>query len=146
MCIQLANIYLGQYASCFIYSFEFHVISEKTLCCNNFTSPFERQFCMEKVVTINPANLLLQISYKIAFTYFLSSRRIQKQESHFWRIGGGLVTRNISAFYLQLVASYFKAMSNSIDFFKGIFFHVIHNYITVPCYRSVFMKASGKSS
>ena len=100
---------------------------------------------MEKIVTITPTNLLLQISYKIAFIYFLSSRRIQKQESHFWRIGGGLVTRNISVFYLQLVAICFKAMSNSIDLFKGIFFHVIPNYITVPCYRAVLMKASGKS-
>ena len=55
---------------------------------------------MEKIVTITPTNLLLQISSNIAFIYFLSSRRIQKQESHFWRIGGGLLTRNISVFYL----------------------------------------------
>ena len=122
------------------------MISGKTLCSNNFTSTFERQFCMEKIVTITPTNLLLQISYKIAFIYFLSSRRIRKQESNFWGIGGGLVTRNISVFYLSLVAIYFKAMSNSIDFFKGIIFHVIPNYITVPCYRAVFMKAPGKSS
>ena len=55
---------------------------------------------MEKIVTMIPTNLLLQISYKIAFISFLFSRRIQKQESNFWRVGDGLVTRNISVFYL----------------------------------------------
>ena len=54
---------------------------------------------MEKIVTMIPANLLLQISYKIAFISFLPSRRIQKQEPNFWRVGGGPVTRNVSVFY-----------------------------------------------
>ena len=55
---------------------------------------------MDKIVTMIPTNLLLQISYKIAFISFLFSRRIQKEESNFWRVGDGLVTRNISVFYL----------------------------------------------
>ena len=54
---------------------------------------------MEKIVTMIPTNLLLQISYKIAVISFLFSRRIQKQESIFWRVGDGLVTRSISVFY-----------------------------------------------
>ena len=36
-----------------------------------------------------------------------------------------MVTKNISVFYLEQVALYFKTMSKSIDFFKGILLHVI---------------------
>ena len=70
---------------------------------------------MEKILTMSPTNLLLQISYKIVFTFSFVLLQVQKQESNFQRVGGGLVTRNISVFYLQVVEIYFKAMSNSID-------------------------------
>ena len=59
MCIQLAKICLGRSASCFIYSFKFCVISEKTLCSEYFTRTFERQFYMEKNCNYD--------SYKFAF-------------------------------------------------------------------------------
>ena len=48
----------------------------------------------------------------LAFLFFLTS---QKQESSFQQVDG-LVTRNVSVFYLQQVPLYFKAMSNSIRF------------------------------
>ena len=41
--------------------------------------------------------------------------------------------RNISVFCLWRVALYFKAMPNSIDFYKEIFLHVIPVCIIVPC-------------
>ena len=56
----------------------------------------------------------------------------QKQKSGFQQVGG-LVTRNISVFCLSRVALYFKAMPHSINFYKGIFLHVIPVRIIVPC-------------
>ena len=41
--------------------------------------------------------------------------------------------RNTSVFCLWRVALYFKAMLNSIDFYKRIFLHVIPVCIIVPC-------------
>ena len=38
---------------------------------------------------------------------------------------GCLVTRNVSASCLKRAVLYFKVMSNSMDFYKGIFLHVI---------------------
>ena len=55
----------------------------------------------------------------------------EKQESGFQQVGG-LVTRNISVFCLWRVALYFKVMPNSIDFYKGVFLHVIPVRIIVP--------------
>ena len=47
---------------------------------------------------------------------------------------GGLVTRNISVFFKRVVL-YFKAMSDLIDFYKGIFSHVIPVRVIVSwCY------------
>ena len=55
----------------------------------------------KKTVTMIPTNLLLKISYKIAFISFLSTRRLQKQGLTFRGVGGSrLVTRHISVFYL----------------------------------------------
>ena len=61
-------------------------------------------------------------SYKFAFIFFLSFLTNEKQEPGFQQVGG-LETINVSVFCL--VALYFKAMPNSIDFYKGIFLHVI---------------------
>ena len=48
-----------------------------------------------------PTNLLLKISYKIAFISLLSTHRLQKQGLTFRGVGGSrLVTRHISVFYL----------------------------------------------
>ena len=73
-------------------------------------------------------------SYKFAFIHFLSFLTNQKQESGFQQVGG-LVTRNISGFCLQRAGLYFKAMLNSIDFYKGIFLNVIPARIIVPCLK-----------
>ena len=66
------------------------------------------------------------------FYRFLSFLRNQKQESNFKQVGS-LVTRSISIFYKSRVVFYFKAMSVSIDFYKGISLHVIPVRIIVPC-------------
>ena len=65
-----------------------------------------------------------KVSYKFTFIPFLSFLRNQKQESNFKQVGG-LVRRNISVFSLKRVALYFRAIPNSIDYYKGIFLHVI---------------------
>ena len=68
---------------------------------------------------------------KIPFLLFL---RKQKQNSDFLEVGG-LVTRNISAFCWQWIMLFFKAIPNSIDFYKGIFLNVILVQIIVPCFH-----------
>lgn len=68
----------------------------------------------------------------IAFIPFLSFiRKQKKQDSDFQQVCG-LITRNISALWLKQVAFFFKDMSNSIDFNKGIFLNVISVLIIVP--------------
>ena len=42
-------------------------------------------------------------------------------------------SRNIPVFSLKLIALYFRAMANSIDFYKEFFLHVIPVGIIVPC-------------
>ena len=102
------------------------VISEKTLCSKGFTSN------LRDILHQNNRNYnSYRFSYKFAFILFLSFLTNQKQESGFRQVGG-LVTRNISAFCLYRVALYFKAMPNSIDFYKGIFLHVVPARIIVP--------------
>ena len=63
-------------------------------------------------------------SYKFAFILFVSFLKNQKQESGFQQVGD-LVTRILFVFCLQLVVLYFKAMPNSADFYKGIFFMLL---------------------
>ena len=72
-----------------------------------------------------------RFSYKFAFILFLSFLTNQKQKSGFQQVGG-LVTINISVFYLEWAALYFKAVANSIDFYKRIFLDVIPDRIIVP--------------
>ena len=72
-----------------------------------------------------------RFSYKFAFILFLSFLTNQKQESGFQQVGC-LVTKNIWFLFIASVMLYFKAMSNSIDFYKGIFLHVIPVCIIVP--------------
>ena len=62
-----------------------------------------------------------------------------KQESRFQKVGG-LVTRNVSVFCLQQVTLYFKAMPNSIDFYKAIFLHVFPVRIIVPCSQQLVFR------
>ena len=63
--------------------------------------PLRDSIIWKKTVTMIPTNLLLKISYKIAFISLLSTRRLQKQGLTFRGVGGSrLVTRHISVFYL----------------------------------------------
>ena len=77
---------------------------------------------MKKIVTIIPIKFI----YKFAFIPILSFLRKQKQKSNFQQVVG-LVARNISTFSVK------RAMPNSIDFYKGVFLHVILIRIIVPC-------------
>ena len=63
--------------------------------------PLRDSFIWKKTVTMIPTNLVLKISYKIAFISLLYTRRLQKQGLTFRGVGGSrLVTRHISVFYL----------------------------------------------
>ena len=65
-----------------------------------------------------------RFSYKFAFILFFSFLTNKEQKLGLQQVGG-LAMRNISVFCLQLVALSFKDIPNSIDFYKGIFLHVI---------------------
>ena len=84
---------------------------------------------MKIIVTIIPTYLVTNLLLSSFFSFLTN----QKQESDFQQVGG-LVTE-IFVFCLQRVALYFKAMLNSIDFYKGIFLHVIPVRIIVPRYN-----------
>ena len=81
---------------------------------------------MKIIVTI----ILTHLAASLLLSPFLLLTN-QKQESGFQKVGG-LVMRNISLFYLERVAFYFKAMPNSKDFYKGISLHIIPVRIIVP--------------
>ena len=82
---------------------------------------------MKIILTIIPTDLVTD------FFLFLQTK---KPESGFQQVGG-LVTRNISIYCLKRVALYFKAMPNSIDFYKRIFVNVIPVRIIVPWLYSI---------
>ena len=124
MSSQLARIYWGGSASCFIYSFVIQAISGKTLCSN-----------LRNIYTWNNNrnHNSYRFSYKFAFIIFLFVLINQKQESRFQQVAG-LVTINIFVlFCLYRVAHYFIAMTKSLVFHKGLCLHVIPVCIIVPC-------------
>ena len=84
-----------------------------------------------------------KINDKFAFILFLSFFTNQKQKSSFQQVGG-LVMKIISVFCLYRIALYFKAISNSINFYRGIFLHVIPVRIIVPWLNVSFLKAGDK--
>ena len=109
------------------------VISENTLCSKGFTSIWET--FLDK----NNRNYdSYKFSYKFAFILFLSFLTNQKQGYGLQQVGG-LVMRNISVFCW--VALYFKAIPNSIDFYKGVFLHVIPVRIIVSGYHKSLHKS-----
>ena len=96
------------------------MISENLLCSKGFTSNLRDIFYVKIVVTIILSDLVTN-SLLLSFCPFLQTK---KPESGAQQVGG-LVTRNTSVFCLKGVALYFKAMPNSIDFYKGIFLNGI---------------------
>ena len=80
-----------------------------------------------------------RFSYKFAFILLFSFLTNQKQESASQQVGG-LVTKNTSVFCLWRVALHFKAVPNSIDFYKEILLHVIPaRIILVPWFLEIFL-------
>ena len=82
---------------------------------------------MKIIVTIIPTDLVTNLLYPLFVLSYKPKTRILFSES--WWSG------NEKYFFFLFIASplYLKAMPNSIDFYKGIFLHVIPVRIIVPC-------------
>ena len=152
MCIQFAKICLLQSASCFIYSSEFYVISEKTLCTKSFTNTFGRQYCMEKNVTMISTNLLLQISYKIVFISFFVLSQDPKTRIKFSVSCGWSSNKNYSYIFfshslLQSHVKFNRLLLLYLNFLPCCSCFCYSSILQiVPYYRAVLMKASSQSS
>ena len=99
-----------------------------------------KKYCVTKVLLALSDKVLhennrkynsYRFSCKFAFILFLSFLTNQKKESGFHQVGD-MVKRNICALCLEQVVLYFKAIPNSIEFYKGILLHVIPVRIIVP--------------
>ena len=86
----------------------------------------EREIYIKIIATIIPTSLVTSSLSSFSCPSYKPKKKSNFQED------GGLVTRNSFPFYLQRVALYLKGMPNSIDFYKGIFLHVISVCIIVP--------------
>ena len=85
---------------------------------------------MKIIITAIRIDLVTNAFLSFCFLSFLTS---QKRESGFWQVNEKLIVmRSISMFCLYRVALYFKAMQNSVDFYKRISFHVIPVCIIAP--------------
>ena len=90
---------------------------------------------MKIIVTIISTNLVANL----LFSFFCS--RLQTKNKN--QVFGKLVVWHREIFlFTESVALYFKDMPNSIDFYKGMFLHVIPVHITliegvVPSYSSM---------
>ena len=73
---------------------------------------------MKIIVAIIPTNLAANSLLSLFCPAF---ETINKNLSTSFTKVGGLVTGNVSVFCLYRVKIYFKAIPNSIDFYKGIF-------------------------
>ena len=100
----------------------FVAISEKTVQERSYWL-HEEYFYMKTIVTIISTNLLKDFS-EFVFIPFFSFSKNQNKNSNIRQVGD-LVKKNISVFSLQLVALYFKDISNLIDLYKGTFSYVI---------------------
>ena len=92
----------------------------KNLVYQTFYSQFGRYFLHYNDCNYNSYKLY----YKLAFIPILFFLKNWKEESKLQQVGGQ-VTRNISVFCLQRITLYFKAMANPVDFYQGIFLHLI---------------------
>ena len=75
---------------------------------------------MKIILTIIPTDLVLQICFYPLFVFSFKLKSRIKFSASLWS-----GNEKNSAFYLERVVLYFKAMLNSIDFYKGIFLHAI---------------------
>ena len=98
----------GSSTSFLIYGFVIQMISNKTLLAKVLQAMRE-MFLHESSCNCNS----YKFSYKFAYTLFFPFLRNQKQESSLQQVGG-LVTRNISTFYLNRAAPYCGANLNQI--------------------------------
>ena len=80
-----------------------------------------------------------RVSNKFSFVPYLTFIAKQKKESGVQQVSG-LVTGNISVFCLKRVTLYLKAIPNSIDFYKGIFVHVVPVRIIALCFNKKWAK------
>ena len=99
VCKDLQKLCIG----CFIYSFVIHLICKRNA--DLVSNPY-------------------RISYKLFFIFFSFFLTKQKQDSGFQQVGRKIFVC-LFVFCLRPVTLYFKAMPNSVDFYKGIFLHVI---------------------
>ena len=78
---------------------------------------------MKTIVTIISTNLLKDFPEFVFIPFFPFSKN-QNKNSNIRQVGD-LVKKNISVFSSQLVALYFKDISDLIDLYKGTFSYVI---------------------
>ena len=122
------RICLGRSTSCFICGFVFQVIV-KNHCIAKIIQGIRQTLLNKNNCTYN----CHKFSCKFFFIFFLSCRRNKKKRVKFSSSWWSDDEKYFFLFCLSWVALYFKAMPNSIDFFKRIWLHVIPARIIVPC-------------
>ena len=76
--------------------------------------------------------------YKSAFILFFSFLADQKEESGFQQVGG-MTARNI-LFFVYIKSCSTSKSCRTIDFYRGIFLHVIPVRIIVPWIKGIFFR------
>ena len=79
---------------------------------------------MEIIVNIIPPDLVTKLILSSFCSFLQTKKKKKKKKKLGFQQVDGLVMRKISIFCLWRVTLYFKAMSDSIDFYKGISLHV----------------------
>ena len=82
---------------------------------------------MKIVVTVIPTDLPRNLLLSSFFSFLAD----QKEESGFQQVGG-IIARNI-LFFVYIESRSTSKSCKTIDFYKGIFLHVIPVRIIVPC-------------
>ena len=108
----------------FYYGFVIQLMSKKTLYRKAFTSNLRDLFYMKIIVTIIPTDFAVN-SLLVLFCPFLETENKDKFSLGWW-----------SGNDRYRVTVYLKTTPNLIiDFYEGIFLHVIHVRIIVPCFN-----------
>ena len=135
MCTYLVRICWRHYTGCFAQGFVFQVISEKTICRQDFTRNLREIFIWKLLLNVIPTNLVRN-SLLSLFCHFIETKNNQifSKLVVWWQ-------EIVFFFCLQQVVLYLKRMLNSIDFHKRIFVHVIPACIIVPWFNLWFSSA-----